>query len=151
MEWGGFSRRLNHWHGEAALKRVHASLHNYPLCIETTTIIKDAERGLISTSKNGSWSVTEHAVRGPCTRMLGWLLFISTFILFVKLKTNECVTNILTGSLKISMAHRCISWYCAWRVRSSLYPENSCSRGAARPLSFSRLCQRAAGGPENKW
>lgn len=69
MEGGGFSR-LDHWHGEAALKRVHASVHNYPLRIETTTIIKDAERGLIRTSKNGSWSVTEHAWRGPCTRML---------------------------------------------------------------------------------
>lgn len=106
---GGVSRRLNHWHGEPALKRVHASLHNYPLCIETTSIIKDADSGLISTSKNGSWSVQEHRVHGQSTTSLGWLRFISTLILFVKFKMNECVTNILKGSLKISMAHQWMS------------------------------------------
>lgn len=106
---GGVSRRLNHWHGEPALKRVHASLHNYPLCIETTSIIKDADSGLISTSKNGSWSVTEHRVHGQSTTSLGWLRFITTLILFVKFKMNECVTNILKGSLKISMAHQWMS------------------------------------------
>lgn len=105
----GVSRQLNHWHGEPALKRVHASLHNYPLCIETTSIIKDADSGLIGTSKNGSWSVTEHRVRGQSATSLGWLRFISTLILFVKFKMNECVTNILKGSLKISMAHQWMS------------------------------------------
>lgn len=105
----GVSRRLNHWHGEPALKRVHASLHNYPLCIETTSIIKDADSGLISTSKNGSWSVQEHRVHGQSTTSLGWLRFIRTLILFVKFKMNECVTNILKGSLKISMAHQWMS------------------------------------------
>lgn len=64
----GLGRRLNYWHGKLALKRAHASLRNYPLCIETApppSSQTHTHNGLTNTTKNGRWAVTEHGQRAP--------------------------------------------------------------------------------------
>lgn len=58
----GIGRQLNYWHGELALKRAHASLRNYPLCIETAPPPSaHTHNGLTNTTKNGKWTLTDLA------------------------------------------------------------------------------------------
>lgn len=60
-------RQLNCRRGELALIRAHASLHNYPLYIETAppTPNTHTHNNLTNTTINGRWTVTEQGQRPP--------------------------------------------------------------------------------------